>query len=66
MAALRATITSDRRNSTTSRLASKTIGTGASTWKTFVQVNLYADGHGEISVKQNDKIIHTFTIPSEK
>jgi len=66
MAALRATISSDRKNSTTSRLATKSIGTSASTWKTFVQADLFADGHGEISVKQNDKIIHTFTIPKEK
>lgn len=61
MAALRATIRTDRRrmNSTgrVTRLSDRVLNVHADTWRTFAEVELSADGSGWVTVRQNGKTI---------
>lgn len=52
MAALRGTIISDRSEAT--RLSHKTLRVKADTWRTFVAVELRADGSGKVTFRRNE------------
>lgn len=37
----------------------------ANTWRTFSECVVWADGHGYVEVKRDDKVIHRFEFPAE-
>ena len=48
-----------------SRLGERQVITHADTWKTFVTVNLNADGSGRVVVARNKMVIHLYEIEAE-
>jgi hypothetical protein len=48
-----------------SRLGSKCSSAVVATWNTFIESEVWADGHGYVTVKQNGKKILDFTFPKE-
>lgn len=61
MAALRATIRTDRKRMNSdgrvTRLSDRVLNTHADTWNTFTETELHADGSGWVTVRQNGDTI---------
>ena len=52
-------------NGLASRLGHGHVETLAATWRTFVQVTLYRDGHGFVTVKRDGGALHEIVIQYE-
>jgi hypothetical protein len=66
MAALRATITSDRKGRGASRLGNEWIKTSTDTWKTFVDVTIGKDGSGMIELRRKNQQALLVNFPPEE
>lgn len=53
------------KNSEATRLGHGYSTAKAATWRTFAEVTVWADGHGEVEVKRDGEILHTFRFEAE-
>lgn len=70
MAALRGTVQGYAKNGSTNRGEASRLGHGmltthAGTWRTFVDVEMHADGRTSVHVRRDDRVIHSYSIAEE-